>query len=91
MGWRRGFAVAAREVLNGLRLAVFDDDEIVLRQVGDEIALLVHGADTEGHEIDAGAERRALPRRRRQSSRGATQGTQLVAHSAPAGVSFGQP
>ena len=33
--------------------------EIVLREIGDEIALLVDGGDAEGHQIDAGAERRA--------------------------------
>ncbi len=53
---RAGVAVAVREVLDRLRLAVLDDLEVVLREIGDDIALLVGDGGGKGGEVDAGAE-----------------------------------
>ena len=53
---RRGVAVALREVVDRLLLAVLDDLEIVLREIGDDVALSVGDGRGKRGEIDAGAE-----------------------------------
>src|SRR4029078_6133173 len=53
---RRGIALPHREVIERLLLAVLDDLEIVLRQVGDEIAFLVRDGCGKGREVDAASE-----------------------------------
>ena len=53
---RAGVAVAAREKLDGLRLAVLEHLEVLYGEVGDDVALAVDHGDAEGGEIDAGAE-----------------------------------
>jgi len=49
---------------NLLRHAVFENLEVVLRQIGDELTLRVAGDDVVGHQVDRHAERRLLARRR---------------------------
>ena len=61
---RRGLGVAGGEELDRLRLAFFDDLEVLRREAGDRRALLVGDDDAEVHQIDAGAEGLAAARGR---------------------------
>src|SRR5690606_12933961 len=45
-----------REVLDGLRHAVLDEDEVLLLQIGDEVPVAVRHRHAEGDQIHAGAE-----------------------------------
>ena len=51
------------ELLDRLRLAVLEDLEVGLRQVGDRLVLPVGDDDVDADEVDAAAERRLLRRR----------------------------
>ncbi|MCK7529254.1 MAG: hypothetical protein MZV64_72725 [Ignavibacteriales bacterium] len=57
---RHAPAVHQHQRRDRLRHAVFEELEVVLRQVGDELALGVPGDDVVGHEVDRDAERRLL-------------------------------
>src|SRR5262249_27683900 len=49
------------ELLDLLRLAVLEEFEILLREVGDRLLLLVADADVDADEVDAAAECGPLP------------------------------
>ncbi len=53
---RAGIAVAVRKVLDRLQLAVFDDLEVILREAGNQVPLLVGNGGGKSRQIDAAAE-----------------------------------
>ena len=53
-----GVAIAAREEVQPLRLAVLDDLEVVPGEVGDDLVLAIEHGDAEGDQVDAAAKRR---------------------------------
>ena len=48
------------EGLDGLRLVVLDELEVVLGEIGDRVAAAIGDDDVDAHEVDAGAEDRLL-------------------------------
>ena len=79
-----GSSIAGGEVADRLLPAVFDDLEVVGREIGDELALPVGDGDAEVDEVDAGPEDRHLLRRpTHRRTRQAHEGRRAIATRQP--------